>query len=1388
MKGFKMVKSFVASALIVCGFAAGAADGTVNMLYLGNSMTWHGIKSEIGWGGEGQAGGEWGMAATAPEKDYAHLTSAAYGEWCGRTPITRAVNIAMWEQNYTGYNVQLALANEIQFVSTAEVAVVVFAVGENIGAWDATTFKTSFKNLVKTFTDILGESAKTQAVVRSEFWRNNTRAAVMKEVADELGILFVDAGPIGDVAANRWTGRADSPFSHAGVAMHPSDDGMKALADAIVAKLTYVAPEEPEEPEDTVTRVGDYEEVDGIGEVTDQSVLMSEGDTVRRLSNGEFVHTFTQSGSLWVPEGKDVTVQYLLVGGGGGGGNLMAGGGGAGEVVVGSIKLKSSQTIAVTVGAGGEGNATAGKDGFPGQSSMLTDGTITDLTLASARGGGLGAGWSGAANRVGGTGGSGGGSSGHDVAGGTALGVYAHNGGASLNFAAGGGGGAGSAGHDGEPSGKGGDGGDGVVCAITGVDVVYATGGGAGGSSGHSEPPISRPASDPGEGGSGGVNGGRGCTSGARTNCDGLVNTGAGGGGGAWSGSTVMVGGRGGSGIVVLRYSTNDVEEAEVEDPAVLTEYQIGDFDGGRQDTCPADESIGGSAATARGEGGEWARLACGDYVHKFTESGSFVAPEGEGNMTIHYLVVAGGGAGGWFLGGGGGGGGVKSGTLVARPGELFAITVGAGGDNYPNGPTRAGGNGGDSVLINTRYNVRAHGGGGGASWPGGGAAGEEIGRDGGSGGGGSSACASGKGIPGEGYDGGNNVGGGEYQCGGGGACGVGAKGIPGAAGGGGNGYLSAIDGVLSAYGAGGGAGGGHQAGAYGRGGSQGYPGCGGNGKPSSTPRGQNPASSCGANGYGSGGGGANWPSNAQTFGAPGGRGCVILRYASEAAHSEKAITISVEPNGLTVVSPAVGRAIYTAGNVVPMSAPKYVPVGDVCYICTGWSLEHFADGAWQEDDSDTTNEFDFTVPTSSIDEYRFRWLYEVDQTIAYLDIQPVGPEAVAIDVEPIIVQGTWRWYTKGTVVTLTASIVSGTEKTVFRDWYVSGAKVTENPLTLTVAEPKTIRAYLDSPWIYANGTITDGYWTFGASGPADAIVIGGLASGCANYNTIDFSKPVWCGEDLGTFVTMDQLSCYSKSASGYIKEVIFADSITNIMNSAFNDCKTLETVRLPANLEFIADGAFHLNSNLKTVTPLFPKKTVVSSAAFTGCTKLEGDLVIWTKRQTKMLTHKTASLGVFTQTAISSADFSRTAITEMGVYCFYQCPNLGDVSLPKTVTLMSSATLHGCNSLSNIVFRSFPKDGFGGDVFGANNKYGQFGRRLVYPRGDPDWQAYMDDPERKFVAWKDAGNATNTYLSIFHDGLKPVGYLVHGADSRFGNTTLWMVPKCFDGTMLLLR
>ncbi len=131
----------------------------------------------------------------------------------------------------------------------------------------------------------------------------------------------------------------------------------------------------------------------------------------------------------------------------------------------------------------------------------------------------------------------------------------------------------------------------------------------------------------------------------------------------------------------------------------------------------------------------------------------------------IRFLNLAGGAAGGSNSGGGGGAGGLKQGTATVTSGDIYTITIGAGGSGVSN--RNAGGDGSSSSIRGTSGgNIISvtTGGGGGGGWN---SPGEIAGRAGGCGVGSGYSPATGGatggfGTAGEGFDGGSgNTGGG---------------------------------------------------------------------------------------------------------------------------------------------------------------------------------------------------------------------------------------------------------------------------------------------------------------------------------------------------------------------------------------------------------------------------------------------------------------------------------------------------------------------------------------------------------------------------------------------------------------------------------------------------
>lgn len=202
------MKALLATLLLL----GAAQEKAERVLVLGNSITRHGPAPKIGWTGD------WGMAASAEEKDFVHLLLLGLG-----SPDFRAKNIADFER-MPDYDVQERLKGEWSFKPT----LVIVAIGENVS--DAPAFKSRLPKLLEA-----AKATGARLVVRSCFWADATKDAILREACAAAGGTFVDLSALSKDES--LYARSERSFDNAGVAAHPGDKGMRAIADAILAAL-----------------------------------------------------------------------------------------------------------------------------------------------------------------------------------------------------------------------------------------------------------------------------------------------------------------------------------------------------------------------------------------------------------------------------------------------------------------------------------------------------------------------------------------------------------------------------------------------------------------------------------------------------------------------------------------------------------------------------------------------------------------------------------------------------------------------------------------------------------------------------------------------------------------------------------------------------------------------------------------------------------------------------------------------------------------------------------------------------------------------------------------------------------------------------------------------
>ena len=206
-----------------CPSRSEAVAGGVKVVFLGNSITLHAPAPKVGWMND------WGMAASARERDYVHLVARAIGEKTGRPVDLRIRNLADFERHYRSWDVERNLSDLIAFRPDY----LVVALGENVPTLacggDIEDFRKAFLELLTAFRR---KGARPRGVVRGVFWRNPIKDEQMHRAAQEVGFPFVRAD-IADEPGMKATGTA----VHPGVQNHPGDRGMAETAARIVAAL-----------------------------------------------------------------------------------------------------------------------------------------------------------------------------------------------------------------------------------------------------------------------------------------------------------------------------------------------------------------------------------------------------------------------------------------------------------------------------------------------------------------------------------------------------------------------------------------------------------------------------------------------------------------------------------------------------------------------------------------------------------------------------------------------------------------------------------------------------------------------------------------------------------------------------------------------------------------------------------------------------------------------------------------------------------------------------------------------------------------------------------------------------------------------------------------------
>lgn len=193
------------------------------ILFVGNSITLHGVKEDIGWFNS------WGMAASSEDNDYVHLVMKGL---CDNS-VTASYcicQVSSWESKYkTGCSLLENYENARKF----DADIIIIRCIENCpwNDFDADTFEYEYKKLI----EYLNPNKKAKVILTTSFWKHPGDDVIVKTGKD-LDYPCIYLGNLGEDD----TMKAIGLFDNSGIANHPGDKGMKTIADLLLEKINKI--------------------------------------------------------------------------------------------------------------------------------------------------------------------------------------------------------------------------------------------------------------------------------------------------------------------------------------------------------------------------------------------------------------------------------------------------------------------------------------------------------------------------------------------------------------------------------------------------------------------------------------------------------------------------------------------------------------------------------------------------------------------------------------------------------------------------------------------------------------------------------------------------------------------------------------------------------------------------------------------------------------------------------------------------------------------------------------------------------------------------------------------------------------------------------------------